>query len=998
MKHTLSGNTQALANSGIARRRFGIREKLALGLILSALGIALVAVVGWVSFQRVVDSQQTILAETMPDAEAMHALVRGNARLAALAPQMNRASDTVEVSLLRASLENEMTAMRARIDSLKSTHVEQELIARLRQTYGDLSDTVTEMTQAIVMRLTLSAERDRQLRSHRATIRDMEQLSENQADNAMARLVSVLTSSLVAGEELRPSVQENLIDIDLDHLERMYELRLAVHNLSSLIERLQEFDDEGRLEAGRADYARHLQTMRRRLLNVQDPGDHSTSRRLYAHLASLLDRDGVFSLRARELALSDRTDRLQTSLGQQTARLDALAGELIMRSGQMLASATAKARDAVSSGMLAFGTMAVLLMLLSCAMLFYVLRRHIFSRLKKLESATLDLADGQRDVFIDLRGDDELSSLAHALSRFRDNALERDRLARELEQERENLEQEVAQRTAQLRKANEALAREMQEHATARTQAEQANRSKTAFLGVMSHELRTPMIGVLGTLELLDDSDLEPWQRQLTAQMRTAATLLLEILEDMLSYAQYEVSRPQIDHGRFRLRALLDDILAVQGARAQEKGLALTENIATDVPAALFGDRRKLAQVLLNLVGNAIKFTDDGVIEICVEVRERAQEHCILAFSVIDSGIGIPREQQASLFEPFVQGKEGRSQHGGTGLGLAVCRRLVEAMGGSIWMDSSPGEGTTVSFALPLKMAQAETEVLPPRSKQERKGGVAAQRILLVEDDAVTRMVANRFLASTGHAVEAADSAAHALRAFERRAFDLALIDMHLPDGNGLDLMARLRALPGKETFPVILMSAHVSEAKAGHLLAAGCDAYLGKPFRRERLADVIVQVMEARIGGDEAQEPSGAAGGLAPETVEQRSEPAPACGQTWGNLDFLREEAEALGADVLWQIADAFQRQSQESMTALEAAISTRDRDACRYHVHRLRGSAANLGLERLAAQAAALEAGLMDGTSAEAAWTGEAQALCQAVPAALAWLSAAVTSAARR
>src|SRR5690606_35931865 len=157
---------------------------------------------------------------------------------------------------------------------------------------------------------------------------------------------------------------------------------------------------------------------------------------------------------------------------------------------------------------------------------------------------------------------------------------------------------------------------------------------------------------------------------------------------------------------------------------------------------------------------------DDGVIEICVEVRERAQEHCILAFSVIDSGIGIPREQQASLFEPFVQGKEGRSQHGGTGLGLAVCRRLVEARGGSIWMDSAPGEGTTVSFALPLKMAQAETEVLPPRSKQERKGGVAAQRILLVEDDAVTRMVANRFLASTGHAVEAADSAAHALRAF----------------------------------------------------------------------------------------------------------------------------------------------------------------------------------------------------------------------------------------
>src|SRR5690606_33227832 len=206
-----------------------------------------------------------------------------------------------------------------------------------------------------------------------------------------------------------------------------------------------------------------------------------------------------------------------------------------------------------------------------------------------------------------------------------------------------------------------------------------------------------------------------------------AATLLLEILEDMLSYAQYEVSRPQIDHGRFRLRALLDDILAVQGARAQEKGLALTENIAPDVPAALFGDRRKLAQALLNLVGNAIKFTDDGVIEICVEVRERAQEHCILAFSVIDSGIGIPREQQASLFEPFVQGKEGRSQHGGTGLGLAVCRRLVEAMGGSIWMDSAPGEGTTVSFALPLKMAQAETEVLPPRSKQERKGGVAAQ-------------------------------------------------------------------------------------------------------------------------------------------------------------------------------------------------------------------------------------------------------------------------------
>lgn len=963
MKHTPSASAHADAAQAAAaqatpagRQQLGLRGKLALALTLAAICTMLVGVVGWLSFQRVVRSQETILAETLPGAEDMHALVRGNARLAALAPQLEKAGNTTEVAMLRANLDSELENMRRRIAAFRNPHVEPALTQTLRQTYARLSDTVIDMTQAVIIRLTVAAERQTQARQHRERISTLGILANVQADNAMARLISVLTALQMRNDGAIPDdTLDTLIDIELDHLERMHELRLAVHLLSSLIERLDEYDNLDRLAQGRAAYLDNLAVLRRRMRNVQDPADREQGLRLCEHLAAVVQDDGAFAMRARELTLRDRTEMLQQSVGQLTTQLDSQAGELILRSGTMLASAANNARKAVSSGLIAFGLTAGALLLVSVLLLWQTLRRHIFSRLKALEGATLSLASGRRDVAIDVSGNDELSSLAQALARFRENALERDRLALALDKERENLEREVLQRTAELRGSNAALAHEMSEHAQARDKAEQASRAKTAFLGMMSHELRTPMSGVLGTLELLEDTLLQQEQRQLTGQIRTSATLLLETLEDMLGYARYEVSRPLIDQSVFTLRTLVDSIFAVQAARAREKGLALTEDIAPDVPPSLVGDRRKLAQVLLNLVGNAIKFTDEGMVEIRVASVRRDGDRHTLAFSVSDSGMGIDPAQQAGIFEPFVQADNGRQHHHGTGLGLAVCRRLVEAMDGVIALDSSPGQGTTVTFTLTLQAAATplpDSAAAPAPAPQEH----TTQTVLLVEDDDATRMIAARFLQAHGHAVHAANSAAQALHLFQQHGADIALLDIHLPDADGFDVMDRLRALPGQQSLPVVLMSAHASDEQAQRLLESGCNAYLAKPFQRDQLLRAIDQ----------------------------------ACATTapHGDADFLRQEHLALGPRDMAEIAEAFAAQAQASATALRQASDERNREACRQHAHRLRGASGSVGLTPLAQQAARLETMTASGQDDNDDWQAAAQQLAADIPAAIQWL----------
>ncbi len=932
-------------------RRFGLRERLLLGLLVAALGTVLVAVVGWVSFQRVVSSQQAIVRDTLPAADALHEAVRANARLAALAPRLLRADSAAELDQLRAALGVDVPLVRDRLAALRSPHVEAELRERLQATGDRLAAGLEGMSAAIDQRLRLRAARLERIDTLRAAIDGLDELARIHADNATAQLVSTLTTLLqpdpgqgAPSLAEREAARERVLDLDIDSLERMHELNLTVHALGFLIGRLDELDSGARLQAARVEFAAHLALLARRLADIADPGGREQGERVLRLLASALDEEGTFALRAREIALRAQVETLQGVVGELTTELDALAGELIHRGGRILAAAGSAAERSATSGLIAFGVIAAALLLVTLGVTVHALRRHTLGRLRALEEATLALASGRREVAIDTAGDDELASLAVALERFRANAIERDRFAEELRQQQQELENQVLARTAQLREANAALARETADHARARHAAEQADRAKTAFLGTVSHELRTPLAGILGLLELVEDASSTTERKQYQAQMRAAAVLLLELLEDMLDFARIEAGGVQVDKASFSLRDTVNDVFAVQGTRAAVRGLALIAEVDPALPDAVQGDRRKLSQILLNLVGNAIKFSDAGAVTVRVRAGTQPDQ---LHFAVEDHGIGIEPARQQEVFEPFVQVRDSGRHHAGTGLGLAVCRRLVEAMGGAIELKSAPGQGTTVSFEIPLPAtAAAAVEALPAATEPERTALPPGHRVLVVEDDEVNRMVVERFLDALGQQAVCAPDIQNALRLLQARPIDLALIDMNLPDGDGRELLARLRALPAHAHTPAVLMSAHIPRREVDALLEAGFAAFLSKPFARERLRALLADLLAEPAAAAPTQGTAGVA------EVLQATD--------WIDADFLRAEREALGEETVADIVGVFRTQGQPLIDALLAAARAGEHEACARLAHKLRGAAGNVGAGRLAECAGALEEAL--------------------------------------
>ena len=934
-----------------AGRRFGLRERLLLGLLLGALGTVVVALVGWISFQRVVNSQQDIIRNTLPTADALHDAVRGNARLAAQAPRLARADSMAELEQLRALVNQELPLIRDRLAALNSPHVEPELRARLQATGDTLSVRLATMGDTIAARLHLRDKRAQAGRALSEQIVALNGLAQTQSDNAMALLISTLTILLQAdSEELsaepvdRRTAGDRLFDRDLDRLERMYELSLTANGLGALVDRLDELDTLAHVEAARGDFDNRLSLLARRVDDIADPGGRTQGSAIHRALATAVAPDGAFDLRSAELVLHARSDALQAEVGTLTTELDALAGELIHRGGRILAAAGLAAERSATTGVIAFGVIGAALLIITALVTIQVLRRHTLGRLLALEQATLALAAGQRDVSIDTTGDDELASLSRALERFRHDAMERDRLAEALRQQREDLEHQVAARTIELSSSNKALAHEIEEHAAARIEAEKADRAKTAFLGTLSHELRTPMAGILGLLEVLEDTRLLPAQHQYINQMRAAATLLLELLEDMLGFARIEAGGVYVERSSFELRETIDDVFAVQGTRAAARGLALRAEIDADVPDHLFGDRRKLSQILLNLVGNAIKFSDEGAVTVRIRPGRRP---CSLSFAIEDHGIGIEPARQHEVFEAFVQVRDSGRHHAGTGLGLAVCKRLVEAMGGEIAISSAPGQGTTVSFELELEAGQPPAPLLVSDSAQALSAG---HTVLLVEDDAVNRMVVERFLIALGQHPVCATDIHSALELVSRQTVDIALIDMNLPDGDGHHLLQRLRRLQAGSQIPAVLMSAHVPQNEAQSLLQAGFSAFLSKPFSRTQLQHLLA----AQLG---TTEPATSTALPASSVDELASlDAAPAAAQ-WVNTRFLEAEREALGDTVLAQIARVFETQGDALVTELIEAARVGEMEACRQLTHKLRGAASNLGLERLEQLAGGLE-----------------------------------------
>ncbi|MFZ1429650.1 MAG: ATP-binding protein, partial [Geminicoccaceae bacterium] len=483
--------------------------------------------------------------------------------------------------------------------------------------------------------------------------------------------------------------------------------------------------------------------------------------------------------------------------------------------------------------------------------------------------------------------------------------------------------------------------------------AEAGERSQAQFLAAMSHEIRTPMTGVLGMADLLAGEPLTSRQQAYVQTIQTSGQHLLSVINDVLDFSRLGAGGLALERIDFPLVDVLEQIRSIMAPQAVERGLELTFTVQDGVPPVLLGDPTRLRQLLVNLIGNGLKFTARGGVGVTVRGTPLPDELVALRFEVEDSGIGISAEQQALLFRPFMQADLSTSRHyGGSGLGLAICRELVLLKGGRIGVDSEPGRGSRFWFEVPLGIGR----IVAPQARAIATPAAASPlRVLVAEDVAVNRDLLETGLSHVGHQVSLVANGAEAVAMLSRQRFDVVLMDVQMPMLDGIEATRRIRALPPPVgTVPILALTASLMEVERHHCLAAGMNRVLGKPIVWPELLAAVAELAPSVAASDPAPE---AMSGMDPADPAPSAAQVSFVGMTVPDLDheLIMGMTRQLPPAVLAQLLRQGLEGASRSCAELQDAVG--DPARLQWEAHRLRGTAGSFGLARLSALAGSIE-----------------------------------------
>ncbi|WP_255561991.1 TMAO reductase system sensor histidine kinase/response regulator TorS [Zooshikella harenae] len=931
----------------------GIQLWWAFGCMITLLVLA--AAISFYGFYRVSKHEHIVIEHSLPTMTAMHQLAQSTSRLVFAAGTLSDVTDQQSWQEQTNNLSLQAEELNTLLLKLLDVMSESDELRQVQEKVAEIVINMEQQSQWVAARLNLTNLINKNQEQLMNIAREIGDLASEKVNDTSFKTSNDIMSlyKLVEQNKSKKKIYlslDNLLKEDLQQLNQMSELRLQEAQLSRLLIKLELSTDEEEVTSLEKQYKVILSSIKQLLSSLRDPKHRNT---LTEHIQLLEASNNLFARYRQLLKVRKHTNELTLNNMILSGVLAMLVADLVDEASDAQEQSIQQVKDSLQISRL----MLIIVTLLGSVILSWVMWRIVYGRIvwriNQHIGALNALAAGDLNIQLIPQGNDELAVMAHAINIFRDQTIERNRLAsaeqvakEELEKHKNNLELLVADRTEQLTKANQQLNQAVQNHARARQDAEAANRAKTVFLATMSHEIRTPMNGILGTLQLLSDTPLNDQQQHYINVLSRSSETLLAILNDILDYSKIEAGHIELNPQHFYLPELISSVVDLLQAKISEKKLNISIEIAEKCCCWYFSDLGKMRQILINLIANAVKFTSFGSITLQVIYLDEDTRHKTnrLRFNIIDSGVGVPVFKQAELFSPF---KQVHGSSGGTGLGLAISKRLVEAMSGTIGVESESGKGSCFWFEMELATGKEVRALV-----KAQKAQVPPQPILLVEDNEINRMVAEELLQKLGHKVTTARDGQQAEKAVRKQKFTIALVDINLPDTEGTVLAKHLNNIAlmvHQQPLYTIAVSAHVFREEVSHYLSAGMNDFVAKPLKMTDLQLAISRFVEFEENTSVVEMPY--------ESQDEESDFEPLKEHPLFSLASIQEDIDVLGIGTLQRMASIFLTASVETWEQLVEAIKKHETSLITQRSHRLKGSAQSLGLLRLATICETLE-----------------------------------------